>query len=160
MSVPIRTRVPIRTDPQSRRKAASAPSATAPAPSPGRRGRRPANIRPAQDINDIQAGRPAQEDALTESQALPRSSPDALELGLVIVGGCGHVGLPLALSFADAGVKVGVYDTNAEAVATVAAGRMPFLERGAQEILARVLAEGRLELSTDAAILGRTVSVV
>ena len=48
-----------------------------------------------------------------------------------VIGGCGHVGLPLALMFADAGTQVLVHDINAAAVAMVREGRMPFREEGA-----------------------------
>ncbi len=58
---------------------------------------------------------------------------------IVIVGGCGHVGLPLGLAFADAGLTVSLYDVNADAVQKVNAGKMPFRESGADEILERVV---------------------
>ena len=44
-----------------------------------------------------------------------------------IIGGCGHVGLPLALCFADKGLKVNVYDINQETVDMVNNSKMPFL---------------------------------
>ncbi|HVN50463.1 MAG TPA: nucleotide sugar dehydrogenase [Acidimicrobiales bacterium] len=69
---------------------------------------------------------------------------------VAIVGGCGRVGLPLGLAFADAGMQVVLYDINPAAVDRVRAGKMPFFEQGADEILERVLANGRLTLSTDA----------
>jgi UDP-N-acetyl-D-mannosaminuronic acid dehydrogenase len=56
-----------------------------------------------------------------------------------IVGGCGHVGLPLALTFADRGLKVSIFDINDRVVQQVQAGRMPFLERGGEEVLRRVI---------------------
>ena len=34
------------------------------------------------------------------------------DLDVVVLGGGGHVGLPLSLAFADAGLRVGIYDTN------------------------------------------------
>jgi UDP-N-acetyl-D-mannosaminuronic acid dehydrogenase len=77
-------------------------------------------------------------------------------LDLVVVGGCGRAGLPLALSLADVGYRVGVYDTGADRIASVRSGSMPFLEQGADELLSSVLAAGRLELDTDASIVART----
>ena len=65
------------------------------------------------------------------------------------MGGCGHIGLPLALAFADRGAKVAIYDVSEAAVAAVNAGRMPFAEPGAGEVLRRVLSAGRLEASVD-----------
>lgn len=85
---------------------------------------------------------------------------EAGELDLVVVGGCGHVGLPLALSFVEAGCRVGVYDVDAAKVEMVRAGRMPFAEAGADELLSRVLQTGRLELTTDAGMVGRSNTVV
>src|SRR4051794_36583195 len=55
----------------------------------------------------------------------------------VSVIGCGRVGLPLALSFADRGLRVLGVDNNAELLAAVRDRRMPFDEPGAQEILER-----------------------
>src|SRR5439155_11459715 len=81
-------------------------------------------------------------------------------LDLGVVGGCGHVGLPLALSFAQAGLRVGIYDIDTTAVECVRGGRMPFLERGGQELLTAVLATGRLELASDPEILRKTTTVV
>lgn len=57
---------------------------------------------------------------------------------VAIIGGCGHVGLPLALAFASRGLQVSIYDNDNSAVALVNDGIMPFYEKGAQEILVRV----------------------
>ena len=67
---------------------------------------------------------------------------------VAVVGGCGHVGLPLGLALADAGLDVVLYDINETAIDTVRAGKMPFFKNGADEVLARVLASGRLTLSS------------
>jgi UDP-N-acetyl-D-mannosaminuronic acid dehydrogenase len=79
---------------------------------------------------------------------------------VVVVGGCGHVGLPLAIAFADRGARVGIYDTSAEAVELVNSARLPFDEPGAAPVLDRVVAEGRLLASTDPSIVGTAASVV
>ena len=83
---------------------------------------------------------------------------DALDL--VIVGGCGHVGLPLALSLADSGYQVGINDIDKSKVELVKAGQVPFLENGAEELLEKILPSGRLELSTDPSMLTRTHTVI
>jgi UDP-N-acetyl-D-mannosaminuronic acid dehydrogenase len=83
-----------------------------------------------------------------------------VDLDLVVLGGGGHVGLPLALSFADAGARVGIYDINQQTLDRIARGEMPFLEHGAEELLGRVLASGRLELSASADMLARTEQVI
>ncbi|HCU92129.1 MAG TPA: nucleotide sugar dehydrogenase [Actinobacteria bacterium] len=69
------------------------------------------------------------------------------------MGGCGHVGLPLAIAFADRGARVGIYDVSSDAVAAVNAGRMPFAEPGAAAVLTRTLGAGRLQATNDPAIV-------
>ncbi len=86
--------------------------------------------------------------------------PDQLDRDVVIIGGCGHVGLPLALAFADRGARVVIYDTSETAVATVNSGRMPFAEPGAEEVLHRVLGAGLLEASVDPAVVATAEHVV
>ena len=77
-----------------------------------------------------------------------------------MLGGGGHVGLPLSLAFADSGLRVGIYDINEATLQRIAAGEMPFMERGADELLPKILATGRLELSAQASMLSRTDRVV
>jgi UDP-N-acetyl-D-mannosaminuronic acid dehydrogenase len=50
---------------------------------------------------------------------------------VVVIGGGGHVGLPLAIAFADRGSRVVSYDISPGAVESVNAGVMPFTEPGA-----------------------------
>jgi UDP-N-acetyl-D-mannosaminuronic acid dehydrogenase len=66
----------------------------------------------------------------------------------VSVVGLGRVGLPLALSFADRGLEVLGVDNDPARLDAVREGRMPFAETGGQELLDRVMADGRLALST------------
>jgi UDP-N-acetyl-D-mannosaminuronic acid dehydrogenase len=70
------------------------------------------------------------------------------------------VGLPLAIAFADRGLRVGIYDINQAAVDTVMGGDLPFQEAGATELLARALAGGRLHASTDPSIISASEAVV
>lgn len=71
-----------------------------------------------------------------------------------IVGGCGHVGLPLGLALARAGLDVAALDLNSAAVEAVNAGRMPFVEEGGPEVLAEVLAAGTFRATTRADTVG------
>jgi UDP-N-acetyl-D-mannosaminuronic acid dehydrogenase len=82
------------------------------------------------------------------------------ELDLVIVGGCGHVGLPLALSLADSGFSVGINDIDQAKIEMVRSGNVPFREAGAEELLRKLLPTGRLELSRDPTMLDRTRVVI
>jgi UDP-N-acetyl-D-mannosaminuronic acid dehydrogenase len=68
---------------------------------------------------------------------------------ICIIGGAGHVGLPLALVLADEGFNVDILDTNAAALKTIMAGRMPFVENGAEDLLKRLLPTGRISATTD-----------
>jgi UDP-N-acetyl-D-mannosaminuronic acid dehydrogenase len=65
----------------------------------------------------------------------------------VSVIGLGRVGLPLALCFADRGLRVHGIDKDPERLLAVEGGTMPFEETGVQELLERVRASGRLTLS-------------
>ena len=56
----------------------------------------------------------------------------------VCVIGLGRVGLPLALSFADAGLSVLGVDNDPDVLAALGERRMPFKEPGTDELLARV----------------------
>jgi UDP-N-acetyl-D-mannosaminuronic acid dehydrogenase len=82
------------------------------------------------------------------------------DLDVVVLGGGGHVGLPLSLVLARAGLRVGIFDTNADTVASIRAGRMPFLETGADALLTELLPTGRIELSDEPTILGRAETVI
>jgi UDP-N-acetyl-D-mannosaminuronic acid dehydrogenase len=65
----------------------------------------------------------------------------------VSVIGLGRIGLPLALSFADRGLRVLGIDNDPTRLAAVRDDRMPFREPGAQELLERVQRSGRLSLA-------------
>jgi len=49
-------------------------------------------------------------------------------MNIVVVGGCGHVGLPLSVSLASAGAQVTAFDINPGAVTSVNDGVAPFYE--------------------------------
>jgi len=58
---------------------------------------------------------------------------------LVIVGGCGHVGLPLGIVFAKAGLNVVLLDIDDKKIGVVNSGRMPFMEKSAETHLQAVI---------------------
>ncbi|MFI5057705.1 MAG: hypothetical protein ACHQLQ_05930 [Candidatus Acidiferrales bacterium] len=66
---------------------------------------------------------------------------------LVIIGGCGHVGLPLGIVFANCGINVVLLDLSAERIATVNSGRTPFMENDAEEHLRAVVGKTLLATS-------------
>ncbi len=64
------------------------------------------------------------------------------------------MGLPLALAFADRGLRTIGIDTDGERLSAVQSGRMSFDEPGAETVLARVTEAEKIEWSsrvTDAA---------
>ena len=63
---------------------------------------------------------------------------------ITVIGGAGHVGVPLVLAFADAGLRVNVNDLNKDGLEALKAGRLPFIEHGAEPVLATALANQRL----------------
>jgi UDP-N-acetyl-D-mannosaminuronic acid dehydrogenase len=74
--------------------------------------------------------------------AVPEHTADVSVIGL------GRVGLPLALSFADRGLRVIGIDNDPVRLDSLRGGTMPFQEPGAQELLERAGADsGRLQLS-------------
>ena len=82
------------------------------------------------------------------------------ERDVVVIGGGGHVGLPLAIAFADRGARVAIYDVSEDAVERVNAAKLPFDEPGALPLLERAVAAGRLTASTDPAVVGTAEHVV
>jgi UDP-N-acetyl-D-mannosaminuronic acid dehydrogenase len=78
----------------------------------------------------------------------------------VSVIGLGRVGLPLALSFADRGLRVIGIDNDPTRLGAVREGAMPFQETGAQELLDRVSEKGQLQLSERVADAARARHIV
>jgi UDP-N-acetyl-D-mannosaminuronic acid dehydrogenase len=61
------------------------------------------------------------------------------EYDICVIGGAGHVGLPISLLFAQKGKKVVAYDINNAAVEGISQGKFPFLEKNGQTLLNKVL---------------------
>jgi UDP-N-acetyl-D-mannosaminuronic acid dehydrogenase len=85
---------------------------------------------------------------------------DPPDVDVAIVGGCGHVGLPLGLAFADRGLRSVAYDINGAAVTSLMRGDLTFREDGAAEMLARTLASGNFAATTDPGVVSRAHTVV
>ncbi len=77
-----------------------------------------------------------------------------------IVGGCGHVGLPLAITLADAGLKTAIFDIDKKAVDRVNSGIVPFKEIGAKEKLRKALKNEKIFTSTRPSIVSESEYVV
>ena len=66
---------------------------------------------------------------------------------VVIVGGFGHIGLPLGILFAHKGMKTCLYDINKKTYNIIKKGKMPFTEYGADTLLKNTLKNKKLKLS-------------
>ena len=63
---------------------------------------------------------------------------------ITVVGGAGHVGIPLVLALAEAGMRVNVNDLNQELLDVLEDGRLPFIEHRAESVLSKALTRKRL----------------
>lgn len=80
---------------------------------------------------------------------------------VVVVGGAGHVGAPLAIVLASRGLRTIANDIDEPALKTLAAGNLPFLEVGGEALLQRVLEAGTLCFSPDpSSVAGVPVIVI
>lgn len=84
----------------------------------------------------------------------------AQHFDICIVGGCGHVGLPLGMAFADKGQSVALYDINEPVIAKVNGGIVPFKENGAEPVLKRVLKNKKLLATNDPEVIANSKVVV
>jgi UDP-N-acetyl-D-mannosaminuronic acid dehydrogenase len=79
---------------------------------------------------------------------------------LTVVGGAGHVGIPLALCFADRGFRVVINDPNQGVLDILQQGRLPFIEQDAQPLLDRALANHALRFGTRPQDIGQSGPVI
>ena len=77
---------------------------------------------------------------------------------IVVVGGCGHVGLPFGMVLADHGMQVILLDVDGPKVAAINQGKMPFREARADSLLSKLIGKS-LHATTDPECL-RTADVV
>ncbi len=76
--------------------------------------------------------------------ASPETPTTVDNADITVIGGAGHVGIPLVLALAESGLRVNVNDLNQATLDTLQSGRLPFIEDGAEAVLAKALAEKRL----------------
>lgn len=78
---------------------------------------------------------------------------------IVIVGGCGHVGIPLGLAFASRDFDVTLVDLNAKSVEVINSGKLPFKENGGEELLVRHLGKNLRAVMDPASVSAADVVV-
>jgi UDP-N-acetyl-D-mannosaminuronic acid dehydrogenase len=79
---------------------------------------------------------------------------------VTVVGGAGHVGIPLVLALANAGARVNVNDINQDTLDILKSGRLPYIEYDAAELLAKALAEQRLVFTNSPSQISRKSTVI
>ncbi len=87
-------------------------------------------------------------------------SRDSGYYDVVVVGGFGHVGLPLAVSFASCGLQVCALDINSETGAAIERGAVPFMELGCEPMLRLALKAGTFHTSLDSSVLSRAAAII
>ena len=79
---------------------------------------------------------------------------------ICVVGGCGHVGLPLAVALAASGAHVTAYDTNTYSVSQINEGNVPFFEDGLDVLLRQELGRNHFVASTDIGSVGASEIII
>ena len=95
-----------------------------------------------------------------ETDTAKTAGPTTQGVDVCVVGGAGHVGLPLAITFAHKGLRALVYDINDKALQVIASGQLPSLEYGAEPLLKETLAQGTLTVTSDVGQVKRADIVV
>ena len=78
---------------------------------------------------------------------------------ICVIGGCGHVGIPLGLAFASKNLDVTLVDVNPQAVENINRAHLPFKEDGAAELLAAHVGKN-LRATSDAEVVRKQDVVV
>ena len=77
-----------------------------------------------------------------------------------VVGGGGHVGLPLSIVLATSGIKTYAFDISQEVVDKINGGQMPFLEQDAEVQLGKALSTEKLIATTDPICISKSQYVI
>jgi len=79
---------------------------------------------------------------------------------VAVIGGAGHVGIPLVLCLASRGVRVVIIDLDEEAMRLIMSGTLPFIERDAQPLLDDALLNGLISCSKSPADISKCECVI
>ena len=84
----------------------------------------------------------------------------AFEYDVCVVGGFGHVGLPLAIAFANLGKKTCAYDIAEKTFEQLKRGEMPFVEYRGKEQMDDALKKGMLDFSLSKDVVGKSRNII
>lgn len=79
---------------------------------------------------------------------------------LCVIGGAGHVGLPLGVAFANKKVTTVLFDINKKWLAAIASGQFPFREKNGDKELQNALGKKCLFISDDPGVIAQSKFVV
>lgn len=79
---------------------------------------------------------------------------------ICIIGGGGHIGLPLGVAFANTGLKVILLDLNEAILKKINSGIFPFKENNGEENLKKALARGTLKTSSDPSVISDCKTII
>ena len=94
------------------------------------------------------------------STSTASQSANQLRADVCVVGGAGHVGLPLSIVFAAKNQRVLIYDLNQRSMDVIRSGQMPFIEHGAEPLLKDALSKGFLTFTNRVEDVGSAATVV
>jgi UDP-N-acetyl-D-mannosaminuronic acid dehydrogenase len=77
-----------------------------------------------------------------------------------VIGGFGHVGLPLSIAFAAAGKRVCAFDIAKDRIEQIREGKLPFMEEGAEDALRKALSAGLLVPSLSAGDISSSENII
>lgn len=83
-----------------------------------------------------------------------------MQYDVCVIGGCGHVGLPLAIALANRQQRVVILDVDQNAAAQVRSGRMPFVEMAGEEELLVALNSGNLRVADSPEVISKSEILV
>ena len=83
-----------------------------------------------------------------------------MEESVAVIGGAGHVGLPLAISLAISGLKTTIYDLNESAIENIAKGHFPFKENSGEDKLREALKSGNLFVTSKPENLSKVTALI
>jgi UDP-N-acetyl-D-mannosaminuronic acid dehydrogenase len=92
--------------------------------------------------------------------ATPEAPTTIENADITVVGGGGHVGIPMVLALAEAGLRVNVNDLNLDSLNTLESGRLPFIEDGAESVLTKALADKRLVFTSSPDLISTSGPVI
>ncbi len=85
---------------------------------------------------------------------------NATKYQVAVIGGAGHVGVPLVLCLAASGLRVLIQDLNRTTMDTILSGQLPFVEFNAQHLLDDALANGLIGCTQNPADIKQCDSVI